>query len=69
MNILVRHRTDTLYICKDNEIKEVRKEINLGGIITERKKWAESMRGVKARDILMRTRNFSGAEGCPAESF
>lgn len=69
MNILVRHRTDTLYICKDNEIKEVRKEINLGVIITERKKWAESMRGVKARDILMRTRSSSGAEGCPAESF
>ena len=69
MNILVRHRTDTLYICKDNEIKEVRKEINLGGRITERKRWAESMRGVKARDILMSTRSSSGAEGCPAESF
>lgn len=29
----------------------------------------ENMRGVKARDIPMRTRSSSGAEGCPAESF
>lgn len=29
MNIVVRHRTDTLYISKDKELQEVRKEINL----------------------------------------
>ena len=36
MNTLVRHRIDTLYICKDKEVKEVRREVNLGGRITER---------------------------------
>lgn len=41
MNIVVRHRTDTLYISKDKELQEVRKEINLWGRITERKRWAE----------------------------